>query len=69
MRILTARNITKNCQQDVDQKVSTASALEEDTKRREDDGKNDLADIAMENISLAFALWLETLGECVSYAW
>ena len=60
-----SRNITKNCQQDVDQKVGTATTLpgkcqpvslrgiegffahlKEDTKRREDDGKNDLADIA-----------------------
>lgn len=44
-------NVTKNCQQDVDQQVSPASALEEDTKRWEEDSKNDLADIAMERIS------------------
>lgn len=41
-----SRDITKNCQQNVDQEVSTTSALEEDTKRWEDDGENDLADIA-----------------------
>lgn len=45
------RDITKNCQQNVDQEVSTTSALEEDTKRWEDDGENDLADIAIEHVS------------------
>ncbi len=58
-----SRNITKNCQEDVDQQVGTAATLElfvsfgrraeelfvsylkEDTKRRKDDGNNDLADI------------------------
>ena len=35
----------------VDQEVSTASALKEDTKRWEDDGENDLADIAFEKVS------------------
>ena len=29
--MLTAGNVTKNCQQDIDQEVGTASALEEDT--------------------------------------
>lgn len=37
--------LTKNGQQDVDEEVSTAAALEEDTNGREDDGKKDLADI------------------------
>jgi hypothetical protein len=59
-----SRNITKNCQEDVDQKIGTTATLDivvsfarraggsfvsylkEDTKRREDDGKNDLADVA-----------------------
>lgn len=41
------RNVTQNRQTDVDQKVSTASALQEDTQRRQDDGKNDLADVAI----------------------
>jgi len=41
-----AGNVTKDCQQDVDEEVSTTSALEEDTKRWEDDGENDLADVA-----------------------
>ena len=42
----THRNVTKNGQQDVDEEISVASALEEDTQRRQDDGKEDLADVA-----------------------
>lgn len=38
-------NPTQNGQTDVDQQVSTASALQEDTQRRQDDGEEDLADI------------------------
>jgi len=33
-------------QEDVDQEVGAASALEEDAERREEDGKDDLADVA-----------------------
>jgi len=39
-------NVTKDCQEDVDEEISTASALEEDTERWQDDGENDLADVA-----------------------
>ncbi|KAK5628676.1 hypothetical protein RRF57_004391 [Xylaria bambusicola] len=41
-----ARDVTQNRQEDVDQEVGTAATLKEDTERREDDGKNNLADIA-----------------------
>ena len=41
-----AGNVTENGEEDVDAEVSTAAALEEDTDGREDDGKNDLADVA-----------------------
>jgi len=40
------RQVTQDGQQDVDEEIGTAAALQEDTQRREDDGKNDLADIA-----------------------
>jgi hypothetical protein len=40
-------NVTKDRQQDVDEEVCTATTLEEDTDRWEDDGKNDLADVAV----------------------
>ena len=40
------RDVTQNGQQDVDEEVTMASALQEDTDGRQEDGKNDLADIA-----------------------
>lgn len=42
----THRNVTQDGQQDVDEEVGVASALEEDTQRRQDDGEKDLADVA-----------------------
>lgn len=42
------RDVTQNRQQDVDEEVGIATALKEDTERREDDGKDDLADIAVD---------------------
>jgi hypothetical protein len=42
-----ANVLSKDRQADVDQEISTASALEEDTERWQNDGKNDLADIAV----------------------
>ena len=33
-------------QEDVDEEVGAAAALEEDTQRRQEDGKQDLADVA-----------------------
>lgn len=41
-----ARNVTKDRQEDVDQEVGTAATLKEDSERRENDGKDDLANIA-----------------------
>jgi len=41
-----ARNVTQDGEQNVNQQISSAATLEEDTKRWENDGKNDLADIA-----------------------
>lgn len=45
-----AGNVTEDGEQDVDQKITTAATLEEDTQRWEEDGKDDLADIAVEMI-------------------
>lgn len=39
-------DVTQDGEQDVDAEVSTASSLQEDTDGRQDDGKNDLEDIA-----------------------
>ena len=41
------RNVTQNCEEDVDQEIRIAAALKEDTKRWEDDGEDDFADIAI----------------------
>jgi hypothetical protein len=38
--------VTKDGQEDVDEEVTSAATLEKDSDGREDDGKNDLADIA-----------------------
>ena len=40
------RDVAQDRQEDVDEEIGIATALEEDTKRWEDDGENDLADIA-----------------------
>ena len=40
-------NVTQDSEEDVDEEVSSAAALEEDTQGREDDGKKDLADVAV----------------------
>lgn len=51
-------DVTENGQEDVDEKVGTTATLEEHTKRRKDDGDNDLDDVAAEmsvrNRSLPF---------------
>lgn len=39
---------TQDGQTDVDQEVSTTSALQEDTQRRQDDGEEDLADVTVQ---------------------
>jgi len=40
------RNVTQDRQQDVDEKVGIATTLKEYTQRREDNGENDLDDVA-----------------------
>lgn len=50
-RVDNTGNPTQDGQTDVDQEVSAASALQEDTQRRQDDGEDDLADIAVKSIS------------------
>ena len=39
------RDITQDCQTDVDQEVSTTSFLKEDAQRRQDNSKDDLAKV------------------------
>jgi hypothetical protein len=38
--------LTQDGEEDVDEEIGAATTLEEDTHGREDDGKDDLADIA-----------------------
>ena len=45
-RVDDTRNVTQDRQQNVDEEICIATSLEEDTERREDDGKDDLADVA-----------------------
>ena len=46
------RNITQYCQENIDKEVGIATALEENTKRREEDGEDDLADVAIVRATL-----------------
>lgn len=41
-----AGDVAKDGQQDVDEEVGIATALEENTKRRQDDGEDDFDDVA-----------------------
>ncbi|RDW82187.1 hypothetical protein BP6252_03299 [Coleophoma cylindrospora] len=61
-----SRNVTQDGQQNVDQEISSASALEEDTKRWEDDGKNDLANIAEGKVSTMHWEGKERHGACAT---
>jgi hypothetical protein len=58
-------NPTQDGQTDVDQEVTTASALQEDTQRRQDDGEDDLADIAVKSISSALLNRARMIGLAV----
>ena len=40
------RDVAQYCQEDVDEEVGIATTLEEDTEGREDDGEDDLANVA-----------------------
>jgi len=55
------RLLTKNGQEDVDEEVCSAAALEEDTDGREEDGEDDLDDVAVKLVSdcCPFAQWAQ----------
>lgn len=40
-------DVTQDREEDVDEKIRIAAALKEDTQRWEEDGENDLANVAM----------------------
>jgi len=42
--------VSQDGEENVDQEIRTTTSLKEDTKRGEDDGNNDLADVAVRYI-------------------
>lgn len=58
--VWVGRNIRQN---NVDEQVSAAAALEEDSKRREQDGEDDLNDVAVRRL-LAHVARLEKEWRC-----
>lgn len=52
---------TQDCEQDVDQEVGTAASLKEDSYGRQDDGNNDLGDVAVEKDVVSIQLLLPTM--------
>jgi len=57
------RDVTQNGKTNVDEQISAASSLQEDTQRREDDGKDDLADVAVVHVSIAI-IWHSEYSDC-----
>lgn len=55
---------TEDGQEDVDQEVGTAAALKEDAEGREDDGEDDLEDVAESGISTLSSRRQPTLDTC-----
>lgn len=47
-------NVTQDGEEDVDEEIGAAATLEEDTERWEEDGEDDLADVAGVIVSLGF---------------
>ena len=45
-------NVTQDREEDVDEEVSAAAALEEDTNGREEDGEDDFDDVAAKTLSV-----------------
>lgn len=43
-------DVTQNGEQDVDEQVGAATTLKEDTQRWQEDGKDDLADVAVGSV-------------------
>jgi hypothetical protein len=42
-----ARDVTQDCQKDVDEEIGTAATLKEDAQRWEENGEDDLANVAV----------------------
>jgi hypothetical protein len=51
-----SRDVTEDREQDVDEQIGAAAALEEDAEGREEDGEDDLADVAAWCVSREFSV-------------
>ena len=60
-----AGNVTQDSQQDVDEEVGAATTLKEDSYGRQDDGEDDLADVAVRCcvVSARFLSFLAVLSD------
>ena len=65
----THGNVTENGQQDVDEEVGIAAALEKDTERRDEDGKDDLADVGSGERHRVYGLILSKRSLIVVDVW
>lgn len=61
-------DVTKDGEEDVDEEVGAAAALEEDTDGGEEDGEDDLADVAGWFVSWGFGLKVRVCFNCSSAA-
>lgn len=61
------RDVTQNCQTDIDEQVSTTSSLQKDTERREEDGQDNFADIT--RFSRISDLWKFDIGRWMEWPW
>ncbi len=46
-------NVTQNCEEDVDEEISVATSLEEDTDGWKENGEDDLNDVAVDRLATA----------------
>lgn len=51
------RDITKYSEENIDQEVGVAATFEKDTKRRDEDGEDDLADVTISRTQSALIWW------------
>lgn len=54
--LMLTRNVAQDGEQDVDQEISAAAALEEHSDRGQEDGEDDLDDVSTLDISMRASL-------------
>ena len=60
---MLTRNVAQDGEQDVDQEISAAAALEEHSDRGQEDGEDDLDDVSARAISMRALLSQGMMGE------